>query len=422
MKKLFLYITIIFSFFLPLMVSAKENDRITLYLFHGDGCPHCASEKSFLESIKDEYSNLDIVLYEVWYNEDNALLLEKIEKVFDIKRSGVPTTVIGKTVITGYNEARASKIKRAISYYQENEYEDIVAKVKNGSLNDEIIDKNDLEENEEEKSDDGKPYIVDEFSEQEKKVDEVVTVKLPLIGKVNLKNVTLTSAAVIIGLVDGFNPCAMWILLFLISVLIGMKNRKRMWILGLTFLITSALVYMIIMLSWINVAVKITTIVWIRNIIAIVALIGGCLNLKSFIKSKNNGCEVVDDKRRKNIFGKIKKFTHEKSFLLALLGVMGLAISVNLVELACSAGLPLIFSELLAINNVSKFMKFIYTLLYIIFFLIDDLIVFFIAMFTMKVSGISTRYGKYSHLLGGIIMLLIGILLLIKPDLLMFNW
>ena len=93
-----------------------------------------------------------------------------------------------------------------------------------------------------------------------------------------------------------------------------------------------------------------------------------------------------------------------------------------LVELACSAGLPLVFSELLALNKVNGFFKIIYTLIYIFFFLIDDLVVFFIAMFTMEVTGISTKYNKFSHLIGGFIMVLIGILLLIKPEWLMFNF
>ena len=140
------------------------------------------------------------------------------------------------------------------------------------------------------------------------------------------------------------------------------------------------------------------------------------------MRSNDSGCEVVDDKKRKTIFKKIRKFTSEKSFILAILGVMGLAISVNLVELACSAGLPLVFTELLALNHVSNFMKLIYTVLYILFFLIDDLIVFFIAMVTMKVTGISTKYNKFSHLLGGIIMLIIGILLLFRPEWLMFQF
>ena len=180
---------------------------------------------------------------------------------------------------------------------------------------------------------------------------------------------------------------------------------------------------MLIMLSWIQVAVKITAVIWVRNIIAIVALIGAIVNLRSYLKSrKETGCDVVDDKKRKNIFNKIRKFTSEKSFILAILGVIGLAVSVNLVELACSAGLPLVFTELLALNNVSSSTRFLYTLVYILFFLLDDLIVFFIAMFTMKITGISTKYNKYSHLIGGIIMLLVGVLLIFKPEWLMFQF
>ena len=131
---------------------------------------------------------------------------------------------------------------------------------------------------------------------------------------------------------------------------------------------------------------------------------------------------VVDDNKRKKIFSKIKKFTTEKSFILAILGVITLAVSVNLVELACSAGLPLLFTQILALNNLSEVESTIYILVYIFFFLIDDLIVFMIAMLTLKITGITTKYTKYTHLIGGIIMFLIGLLMLIKPEWIMFNF
>ena len=393
-KLVFLFLIM---FLTPFIVDAKE---ITLYFFHGDGCPHCAEEENYLQTLN--YNELKIVRYEVWYNEENAALLEQVENAFEINRSGVPTTVIGDTVIKGYGDSTGPRIKRAIEFYLENDYVDEIQKIKDGTF----VKK--------EKKD-------DEFTKKEDSKD--LLINLPLFGKVNLKNVSLTTAAVVIGLVDGFNPCAMWILLFLLSVLIGMKDRKRMWIIGLTFLFTSALVYMLIMLSWISIAVKITTVIWIRNIIAVIALVGAFINLRSYIRTRDeSGCEVVDDKRRKTIFKKIKKFTSEKSLFLALTGVVALAVSVNLVELACSAGLPLVFSELLVLNDTSSTMRFTYTLLYILFFLLDDLVVFFIAMFTMQIAGISTKYNKYSHLIGGIIMLVVGLLLLFKPEWLMFQF
>ena len=404
MKKVIKLLIVAFFFLLPFNVFGLEDEKVKLYLFYGDGCPHCADEKEFLSSIEDKYSNLEIIKYEVWYNVENANLLSQVQNKLHINRNGVPTTVIGEDFFIGYTESIGMKIERAIEFYSSNEHIDAVEKIIDGTY----VEKEETEEQ-------------TEFEEQEKKSDEDMSIDVPLLGKVNLKNVSLMTSAVVIGLIDGFNPCAMWVLLFLISVLIGMKDKKRMWILGVTFLFVSALVYLLIMLSWINIAVKITTVIWFRNLIAVFALIGAVLNIKSYFKS-HDGCSVVDDKKRKKIFSKIRKFTSEKSFLLALTGVIGLAISVNLVELACSAGLPLVFSELLVLNNVSSFMKFIYTLLYVLFFLLDDLVIFFIAMFTMKVTGISTKYNKYSHLLGGLIMLGIGILLLVKPEWLMFQF
>ncbi len=404
MKKLINFILVfILTFFISILpVSAKDADTIKIYFFHGDGCPHCAEEEEFFKDNLNDYDNVEIVEYEVWYDEDNAEFMKKVSDELEINTTGVPLTIIGKNKISGFAPAAGDKILRAIKYYSENDYVDVVEQIKNGTY---------LKENNE-----------DGFTEQEKKSDESSIVDVPILGKINMKKTTIGTAAIVIGLVDGFNPCAMWVLLFLISVLIGMKDKKRMWTYGLTFLISSALVYMAIMLAWISVVVKVTTSILIRNIIAIVAIIGAFINFKSYHDSQESGCKVTSNNKRKKIFDRIKKFTHEKSFFLGLIGVIGLAVSVNLIELACSAGLPLIFTQLLAINNITGINAFLYTLLYIFFFLIDDLIVFFIAMFTMKVTGISTKYNKYSHLIGGILMLIIGVLLLVKPEWLMFQF
>lgn len=403
MRKVFSYIIIFFCFFfLTTSVEALESDKLTLYLFHGDGCPHCASEQEFLENIEKDYANLEVVEYEVWYNEENSNFMNEVKEALDINTNGVPLTIIGESVIVGYSDATSEKIKRAIEYYSNNEYTDVVEKIKNGTFTDEAV--------------------VDDFSKDEEEVDDNFLIKLPLFGKINLKKVSISLAAVLIGLVDGFNPCAMWILLFLISVLIGMKDRRKMWVLGLTFLVSSALVYMVIMMSWLNIVIHITTSILIRNIIACIALVGGVVNLCNYFKDRGSGCSVVDDKKRKKIFAKIKKFTHEKSFALAIVGIIGLAISVNIVELACSAGLPMIFMQLLALNNITGMAAFLYVLVYIFFFLLDDLVIFVIAMITMKVTGISTKYNKYSHLIGGILMLVVGALLILKPEWLMFQF
>lgn len=379
-------------------VDAKENVKI--YFFHGDGCPHCAEENDFFT--EKELSS-KVVAYEVWYNAENEELMNKVKQEMGIDAKGVPFTVIGNTYFIGYSEPAGKVILRALKYYENDDnYIDQVQRIKDGTFD--------------------KDTFIDKFSESEEATKDKFIINVPILGKVNMKNVSLTTSAVVIGLVDGFNPCAMWVLLFLISMLIGMKDKKRMWTLGVTFLVTSALVYMVIMFSWLNVVVKVSTSTFIRYLIGLFAIGGGLFNLWSYIKTrKTSGCVVVDDNKRKKIFGKIKKFTSEKSFVLAILGVMALAVSVNMVELACSAGLPLIFTQLLALNEVSGLAGFYYTLVYIFFFLIDDLIVFTIAMITMNVTGISTKYNKYSHLIGGILMLIIGLLLIFKYEVLTFG-
>ncbi len=214
----------------------------------------------------------------------------------------------------------------------------------------------------------------------------------------------------------------MWVLLFLINILIGTKDKKKMFILGNAFLLTSGLVYFLSMLG-ISFVLNITTVIWIRNIIAIVAVIIGILNIRTYIQTKNDdGCHVVKDKKRRVLFQKIKKYTTKQSLLIGLVGMILLAASVNLVELACSLGFPAIFSEILAINKVSTIERIIYLILYDLFYMLDDILIFYIAMFTFNIKAVSNKYSKYSNLIGGIIILLIGILLLLKPEWIMFNF
>ena len=402
MKKKLLTILILLILLIPFRVNGL--DKIDLYLFHSKTCPHCKEEVKYLEELKKDKDNLEVHLYEITENKENSKLLKTVQDIMDEETSYVPFTVIGNKVYVGFSNNTKLKIENTVKAYEKDndEYIDVV----DGIINNTITKDNYKEKTK------GKSIKISN------------NVSIPLLGEVNPKNVSLPLIAVVIGLVDGFNPCAMWVLVFLISMLLNMKNKKRMWSLGLTFLLTSAFVYLLFMVAWLNIVVSITGIRWIQILIALVALIGSFINFRSYYKEKqkDNGCVVVDDKKRKKIFTKIKKFTSEKSFILATLGVITLAISVNVVELACSAGLPLLFTQILALNNLSTYESMFYILIYIFFFLIDDLIVFVLAMVTLKITGVTTKYTKYTHLIGGIIMFLIGLLMIIKPEWIMFNF
>ncbi|MBQ2872535.1 MAG: hypothetical protein IJE89_00875 [Bacilli bacterium] len=405
LKKI-LFLLLIFILSISSVYADSNKNLVNIYLFYSDSCPHCAKEKVLLKELEEEYDNIRIYKYEV--NTDNNMdILLDVADMFDTEVTGVPFTVIADKIYKGFSyENSKSKFIGTIEYYSDNGYEDKVGKY----LGNIELPSYGLSEN--------SNTSIDEF------IDNYGNHKISFLGMtLETKELTLPVVSMLIGLIDGFNPCAMWVLLFLISMLVGMKDKRRMWSLGLTFLVTSAFIYLLFMLTWLNVATLITSINWVRILIGTVAIIGAIINLYGYIKNrKNEGCTVVNDKKRTKIFDRIKKFTSEKNFFLAIIGVIALAISVNVVELACSAGLPLMFIEILSINNLTVIEEVIYIGLYMLFFLLDDLIIFFIAMTTMHITGFSTKYGKISKLVGGILLLLIGILLIFKPEWLMFNF
>ena len=403
--KILFFVICLFSF-CNVVNAVSEKNLVNIYLFHSYTCKHCKEEIKLLDELEKEYDNIKVYKYEVNENE-NGELLKNISEIMGSKVTGTPYTIIGNKVFSGYDyENSKGRFKGAIEYYSKYGYEDKVGEYISSI-----------------------PLPSYEVKDTDPDVDEYISnyisykVKLPLIGEVKLKNLTLPLITVVIGLADGFNPCAMWVLLFLISMLIGMKDKKRMWILGSTFLLTSALIYLIFMMSWLNLANLLISVVWVRVIIAIVSLVGGIINLRGYIKHRKvSGCDVVDDKKRNKIITRIKKFTTEKNFWLAILGVIVLAISVNVVELACSAGLPVMFIEILSLNNLTAIEEIIYIVLYMLFFLLDDFVVFVIAMTTLSLTGVSSKYGNLSKLIGGILMLFIGLLLMFKPEWIMFNF
>ena len=403
MKKVVVFLVAFFAMLSSVLADTDKN-LVNIYLFHSNTCPHCQEEIKTLEEFLKEYDNIKIYKYEI-SDDANLKLLDEVSKLYDTQVSGVPFTIIGDKYFKGFSyENYYARFRASIDYYSSHGYTDRVGEYIGGIPL--------------------PTYEVDTDSDIDRYIDDATSYKISIFGKeISLKNLTLPVISVLIGLVDGFNPCAMWVLLFLISMLIGMKDKRKMLILGVTFLLTSALVYLLFMLAWLNAATLLLAVKWVRIGIGLIALIGGLINLRSYIRHrKDNGCDVIDEKKRNKIFDKIKKFTHEKNLWLALFGAMALAISVNIVELACSAGLPVMFIQILSMNNPVLIEKIAYIGLYMIAFLLDDLIVFIIAIKTMELTGFSTKYGKISKLVGGILLLLIGILMILKPQWLMFNF
>jgi len=355
------------------------QDTINLDFFYGTGCPHCAQEHVFLKKIQDKYGDkITINEYEIYYDDNNATLFQQNLEKYNIDVGGVPLLIIGDNdYVLGYANEEITGVEI------ENKIKSLLGVEEDSSLH--------------------KPLYLSIFSRQ-----------------IDLKAVSLPLATILIAFVDGFNPCALWILIFLITMLINMKDRKKLYILGSVFIIVSGLVYFVFLAAWFNFFKFIGYAYWIKVIIGIIAIISGIIHIKDGLFSKGE-CKVTNAQQRQNIITRMKNVLNEKNFFLAIVGISALAISVNLIEVVCSAGLPAIYTNLLSTIKLSTFEYYSYLSLYILIFMLDDLIIFFIAIKTFEVTGITNKYSKFSSIFGGLLIFIIGIILIFKPELLMFG-
>lgn len=361
-KKLF-FIFLITGFLASLVfnfVSAQEK-LPTITLFHGEECPHCKVERAFLNDLKKKMPDLEIVEYEVWHNEQNQkLFLETAEKL-GIKQLAVPLTIIGDKYLLGFDKPENSgeQIKEMLNY----------------------------------------------------------TVSSPVVSQPT----SLILFALVTGILDGFNPCSMWALLVLLTLVIATGSRKKIWLVGGTFIIVSAISYFLFMSAWLNTFIFLGYLKLIRIIVGLVALAAGFISIKEFYTYKPNVCEVSAPEQKQKISKRIESVLNLKTGLLLVLGVAGIAFSVNLIELLCSIGLPVIFTKTLTLYNLVKWKYYAYIGLYDFFYMLDDIVVLLIAGFSMRFLQLNAKYSRWSRLIAGVLMLALGAIFLIKPELLMFK-
>lgn len=391
-------------------VSAQEDMPFEIYMFYGEGCPHCAKELEYLSILESEYNDrLVIYKFEVYYDQDNGKLFNEASSILGIEVGGVPFLVVGEEGIVGFGSDQTTGVEI------QNQINECLKNGCNNPLKDIVHSQYELIQIE---SDSTIQNPIEENEVSPEVPNNQITI--PIFGDINLATLSLPVATFIIAFMDGFNPCAMWILIFLITMLINMEDKKRLYILGSVFIITSGLVYFLFLSAWFNFFKYIGYAYWIKVIIGIVAITSGIIHLKNAFSSKGE-CHAVDETKRKSIIERIKNITSEKKFGIAIIGIITLAVSVNLIEVVCSAGLPSIYTALLASADLNIGQYYLYLLFYIFIFMLDDLIIFFIAVKTFEVSGITSKYTKWSSIIGGVLIIIIGILLIFKPEVLMFG-
>ena len=385
----------------------KPSDTVRIEVFERDKCGHCQDEKEFLNKLQKERGDLIVVYHDIGedIHKEHFIQLTELEGIPKV----TPITIIDAIVLQGFDseETTGKKIEALIDNARgkpQYTFEEFIAA--GGSQN--II------------TDSGTCNIEGEqISCGVQEVNYWVTI--PFIGTVDVAKYSLPVLSFILGFVDGFNPCAMWVLVLFLTILMEAGSRLRMLQMAGLFIIAEAIMYYLILNVWMTTWDFVGMDAIITPVVGLIAVGAGLFFLYNFYKADTT-CKVGSFEKKRKTTEKIKHYAVAPMTVITALGILGLAFSVNIIEFACSVGIPQTFTKILDLNYLTWAGKQIYNAVYIFMYMIDDLIIFAIALYSFDRIGLTThKYTRASHLIGGTLMVVLGLILLIKPTLLVFG-
>jgi thiol-disulfide isomerase/thioredoxin len=397
-----IFLSLIISFILggvglySVYAQSNSTNKVIIYLFWGDGCPHCAEEKPFLEEMASKNPNIEIRAFEIWYDEPNRIKMEKMAEAYGFKPSGVPTTFIGDQYWVGFTDTIKDQMQEAVAKCLLTGCPD---------SGEGIIDING--QSGIEKTITPVPPVFDPASN---------IINVPIFGAIDLNAQSLTISTLLISFVDGVNPCSIWVLSMLMALVIHTGSRKKILIIGLIFLTVTAGIYAMFIAGLFSVLKIISFVGWIQVIVALVAFVFAVVNIKDYFWYQEGVSFTISDKNKSGILKKMRNVLASTDNIWSLAGAtIVLAAGVSLVEFSCTAGFPVLWTNLLTAHNVSTSTFILLLILYMVIYQLDEMVIFGTVVVTLKASKLEEKHGRILKLIGGSLMLTLSIVMLINP-------
>lgn len=435
---------------------ARYDSLFTIDAYTREGCAHCAAAKSFLRRIEGRYPGFKFAIHDVANSADQSQF-EKLNRDHGIRVPGVPTIRIGGEVLVGYlgDSTSGAKLQQILEGITVPCAARLQPQGTSGSRTSSTAVEHGLrirdlgvafrlsqliaaEEPQPPPSSSPVPPLSEpqdasslpppnpdaehessskaDFSNAE---DEAIEVDVPVLGRLNARRLGMPLFTILIGLVDGFNPCAMWVLLFMLSILIGMHDRRKILAVAGTFVVASGVVYFAFMAAWLNAFHFIGLRRWSEIALALIAAVIGAINIKDFFAFKQGITLSIPESAKLGIYARMRKIATAENLPAAIAGAAVLAILINFVELLCTAGLPALYTKVLTMQRYSLWAEYGYLVLYILAYVFDDSIMVGIAVVTLGRRKLQERGGRWLKLIGGIAIMALGLVLLFAPQWLM---
>ena len=340
-------------------------------IYTASGCPHCGRALEFLRQLQADHPQITVRNYDVRADARAMTRFITINEQAGEAHPGVPTFLICGQFFVGFDEAATT------GTFIENllELQPVTAAVAGNKSFD-----------------------------------------LPWFGNVSVASLGMPVFTLVMGLVDGFNPCAMWVLLVLLSLLVNLRDRKRLSLIAGTFVFISGAVYYAFMAAWLNLFLVIGASRIIQVGVGLFALAVGAIHIKDYFAFKEGISLSIPERAKPGLYQKMRRVVYAENLFAALITVSVLALLVNLVELACTAGLPALYTQILASREPDPWQYYGYLLLYNLAYIFDDTVMVIIAVFTLSSRKLQQGEGRWLKLVSGAVICAVGVMLIAVPQ------
>lgn len=357
-------------------VNDSNNGKVRLFFFWSHSCPHCLQAKPFVETLIQQYPWLVLHSYDLMDNPKNINTYLQMAGQLGIEARSVPGFVFCGQMMTGFDAIATTG----------RELEDRLVSCHENTR-----------------------------STERKRGDSHEKIKLPFLGEINSQDFSLPVFTLIIASIDAFNPCAFFVLFFLLSLIVNHRNRLRIAVIGGTFVLFSGLMYFLFMAAWLNIFLFTRQLAYITTAAGFVAIIIGLINIKDYFFNRGFSLSIPES-AKPQLFQRMRKIVQAGRWPVMLTATVILAIVANSYELLCTAGLPMIYTRVLTFSELGIGQYYFYLILYNIVYIIPLLIIVAFFTFTMGSKKISEQQGRMLKLLSGIMMLGLGGILFHAPE------
>ncbi len=372
------------------IVSTVTADVTKLYYYSAENCPHCQEYGPLIHKLADQLPDIKLIEKDIWL--DRSAFEEMVELLATHGDLSVatPTLFLGDRVWIGLDHEKLREIETQLKACVAKGCRDALARLK--------------QENK------------DKFVAP--KSPEDTRISIPLLGDWDAREVSLPLVTLTLGLLDSVNPCAFFVLLFLLSLMIHAHSRIRMLTVGVVFVTFSGLIYFLFMAAWLNLFLATGGIRIVTLLAGLVALLIGAFNIKDYFLFHKGPSLSIPEKAKPGLYHRVRDLVKSANYLSLLGGTALLAIAANSYELLCTAGFPMVFTRILTLQELPNWQYYGYLALYNIVYVIPLLVIVIIFAVTLGAHQLSEKQGRCLKLISGVMMADMGLVLAFFPAML----